>query len=53
MPLKYSLSKSKSAINKTVAANIHELAHHGKKVRSHAQIVAIAESAARRKPKHK
>ena len=53
MPLKKAKGKSKSAINKAVAYNIHELAHRGTKNRSHSQIVAIAESAARRKTKKK
>ena len=35
-----------------VAANIHELAHHGTKERSHAQIVAIAEHAAHEHKTH-
>lgn len=47
MPLKKAASKSKKAINKAVAQNIHELSHYGKKKRSHEQIIAIAESAAR------
>lgn len=47
MPLKKASSKSKKSINKSVAANIHELSHHGTKKRSRAQIIAISESAAR------
>lgn len=53
MPLKKATSKSKKAINKAVSYNIDELFHHGKKQRSHQQIVAIAESAARGKKKKK
>lgn len=47
MPLPKAPNKSKKAINKQVAENIHELVHHGTKQRSHAQIVAIAEATAR------
>jgi hypothetical protein len=47
MPLQKAHGRSKKAVNKTVSANIHELAHHGTKKRSHRQIIAIAESAAR------
>jgi hypothetical protein len=47
MPLPKAKGKSKKAINKQVAANIHELVHHGTRKRSHAQIVAIAERTAR------
>lgn len=47
MPLKTAGSKSKSAINKAVSYNIHELSHNGKKKRSRAQIIAISENAAR------
>lgn len=53
MPLKYSLSKNKSAVNKAVSENIHELTHNGKKKRSHKQKVAIAIRAATHKPKHR
>lgn len=52
MPLmKFGNCKTKSCRNNVVSANIHELTHHGKKKRSHKQIVAIALSAARRKSK--
>jgi hypothetical protein len=47
MPLPKAKGHSKKAINRQVSANIHELSHHGTKKRSHAQIVAIAESTAR------
>lgn len=53
MPLPKSKSKSKKAINRQVSANIHELVHHGTKKRSHAQIVATAESTARGRSKKK
>jgi hypothetical protein len=48
MPLRKAKNKSKSEINKAVAYNIQELSHNGTKERSRAQIIAIAESAARR-----
>jgi len=47
MPLPKAKGRSKKAINKQVAKNIHELVHHGTKKRSHKQIVAIAEKTAR------
>lgn len=53
MPLKKSSGKGRKAINKAVSENIHELVHHGTKKRSHKQIVAIAESAARKGKKRK
>ncbi len=49
MPLKRARSKSKRAVNAAVSSNIHELEHHGTRPRSHEQIIAIAEAAARRK----
>lgn len=49
MPLPKAKGKSKKAINKQVSKNIHELVHHGKKHRSHQQIIAIAEKTARGK----
>lgn len=49
MALKIAKNKSKKAINAAVAANIHELVHKGKMPRPMAQIIAIAESAARKK----
>ena len=52
MPLFSAKSRSKKDVNKAVSKNIHELYHNGKKKRSMKQIIAIAESAAR-KPKHK
>lgn len=35
-------------LGRNVSANIHELTHHGRRKRSHRQIVAIALNAARR-----
>lgn len=35
-------------LGRSVEKNIHELAHHGSRPRSHRQIVAIALNAARR-----
>lgn len=47
MPLKPGSSR------KTISHNISELTHHGKRKRSHKQIVAIALSEARRTGKEK
>lgn len=47
MPLPKAKGHSKKAINRQVSKNIDELVHHGKKQRSHSQIVAIAEATAR------
>jgi hypothetical protein len=49
MPLESAKGKSKKEKSKAVSRNIHELAHHGKKERSHEQIVAIAINAAKGK----
>lgn len=47
MPLKtFGSCKTKACKNKVVSANIHELAHHGTRKRSHSQIVAIGINAA-------
>jgi hypothetical protein len=53
MPLKKAKGKSKKAINAAVSANIHELVHKGKVDRPMKQIIAIAESAARKTGRYK
>jgi len=53
MPLKKAKGKSKAAINKAIAYNIHELSVNGTKDRKHDQIVAIAIKAATGRNKKK
>lgn len=48
MPLETANSGSKKDINKAVSDNIHELVHFGTKQRPMNQVIAIAESAARK-----
>lgn len=53
MPLPHAKNHSKKAINKQVSKNIDELYHHGTKKRPMKQIIAIAESTARKFKKKK